>query len=160
MLNRPAVSQDIPGIVAIHVAAWDAAKEGLDLPSRRSAADRTRQWTTFLDEGAGAMWVAEQGGVVSGFVAFGPSRDGDRSGETEVYTVYVDPHLWGAGTGSALMKQVPTGEVVSLWVAERNQRARSFYARHGFEPDGAREEGHHVPVIRVARRASGVRPKN
>lgn len=154
MLIRPALSQDIPGVVAVHVAAWDAAKEGLDLPSRRSVEDRTRQWTTFLDEGIGALWVMEQRGGVGGFVAFGPSRDDDRAGETEVYTVYVDPDLWSAGIGSALMEQVPSGEVASLWVSESNARARAFYEHHGFRPDGAREEGHHVPVIRVVRSAS------
>ena len=86
-----------------------------------------------------------------GFIAFGPSRDADRQREVEVYTLYVDPDSWGQGFGSALMAEVPVGEVVSLWVVERNSRAREFYGRHGFAPDGAREAGHHVPVIRLAR---------
>lgn len=160
MLIRPALPQDIPDIVAVHVAAWDAAKDGLDLPSRRSAEDRTRQWTTFLDAGVGAMWLAEERDGVGGFLAHGPSRDDDRAGESEIYTLYVDPHRWGRGIGSALMSQAPLDELVSLWVSEANHRARRFYARHGFEPDGAREEGHHVPVIRLVRGASDFRPED
>lgn len=151
MLIRHALEQDIPGIVAVHVAAWDAAKDGLDLPSRRSPEDRARHWSTVIADGAGEVWVAEDGGGVCGFVAFGPSRDEDRAGETEVYTLYVAPERWGRGVGSALMDQVPAQRIVSLWVAEGNDRARRFYADRGFVPDGARDAGHHVPVIRLAR---------
>lgn len=158
MLIRPATISDISDVARVHVAAWDAAKEGLDLTTRRSTEDRTRQWTTFMDEGVGAMWVAEERGGVVGFCAIGPSRDGDRAGESEIYTLYVDPHLWGRGIGSALLDQARAEQVVSLWVSESNVRARAFYAHHGFGPDGAREEGHHVPVIRVVRAASGVSP--
>lgn len=151
MLTREATPQDIPAIAAVHVASWDAAKEGLDLPSRRSAEERSQHWTAFLDNGVGELWVAEDAGGIGGFLAFGPSRDEDRSGETEVYTLYVAPDRWGRGIGSALLGHVHDAGPVSLWVAEGNTRARGFYAGHGFIPDGAREAGHHVPVIRMER---------
>lgn len=131
--------------------AWDAAKEGLELATRRTAEERSQHWTAFLDDGVGELWVAEEAGGIFGFLSFGPSRDEDRPGQSEVYTLYVVPEAWGRGVGSALMEVLPATDPVSLWVAERNTRARSFYARHGFTPDGAREAGHHVPVIRVAR---------
>ena len=151
MQVRPANSADIPGIVHVHVTAWDAAKEGLDLPTRRSPEQRTDFWTSYLGRGESTLLVAERDGDVAGFVAFGLSRDEDRHGEVEVYTLYVDPDSWGQGIGSALMAEVPAGATVSLWVSERNVRARGFYAKFGFASDGATEPGQHVPVIRVVR---------
>ena len=158
MLIREATTADVPSVVQVHLASWDAAKEGLDLPSRRTREQRTEFWTTFLEQGGGELWVAEDHGRVVGFMAFGPSRDEDRHGEIEVYTLYVDPALWGTGIGSALMGMVPSGAPVSLWVSEGNARARSFYEKRGFDPDGAAEAGHHVPVIRVARACASERP--
>ena len=148
---RPANAADIPAIVRVHVTAWDAAKEGLELPTRRAPEQRTESWTSYLERGESALLVAEQDGAVAGFVAFGLSRDDDRRGEVEIYTLYVDPGSWGQGVGSVLMAEVPVGATVSLWVSERNARARRFYARHGFVADGAQESGLHVPVIRVVR---------
>jgi len=151
MLIRPASLADVPAIVEVHIVAWDAAKGDLDIPTRRTPEERTDVWTTFLERGEGTLLVAEDHGVVSGFIAFGASRDADRHGEIEVYTLYVDPAQWGRGFGSSLMAEVPVGATVSLWVSELNVRAREFYERRGFSPDGAREMGHHVPVIRVVR---------
>lgn len=150
MLIRPATVGDLGAVVAIHVASWDAAKEGMDLPTRRSVDDRTEQWERFLRERRGSLLVACDPDPV-GFVAIGPSRDDDRDGECEVYTLYVAPERWRTGVGSALMAHVPRGEPVSLWVTEGNARAREFYAHHGFVPDGATEDGHHLPAVRVAR---------
>ena len=151
MLIRQATASDIGDVARVHVAAWDAAKEGLDLPSRRTAGERSQHWTAFLGDGVGELWVADEGRGLLGFLSFGLSRDEDRPGETELYTLYVDPQAWGRGVGSALMDVLAATDPVSLWVAERNIRARDFYERRGFAPDGAREEGHHVPVIRVVR---------
>ena len=131
--------------------AWDAAKDGLELPTRRTREQRSEWWTSYLARGESPLLVFEENGVVRGFVAYGPSRDEDGHGMLEVYTLYVDPASWGMGIGSALMAQVPPDQPVSLWVAERNARAREFYARNGFAPDGARESGHHVPVMRLVR---------
>lgn len=155
MLIRPAGPQDVPGIVAVHVAAWDATKEGLDLPSRRSPEERALQWRTFIADGVGEVWVSEDADGVWGFMALGLSRDEDRAGQTEIYSLYVDPRQWGRGIGSLLMGQAPLAQTVSLWVSEGNDRARGFYAHHGFVPDGAQEAGHHVPVMRVVRNGPG-----
>ena len=148
---RPASLADVPAIVAVHIAAWDAAKEGIELPTRRTPEQRTEWWSSYLDKGVGTLLVAEEGGAVCGFIAFGDSRDEDRTGQLEVYTLYVEPNAWGQGIGSSLMAMVPSNGPVSLWVAERNARAREFYVRQGFAPDGVGESGHHVPVIRLAR---------
>lgn len=157
MLIREATADVVPAVVQVHLDSWDAAKEGLDLPTRRTREQRTEHWTTFLGQGGGYLWVAEDHGGVVGFIAFGPSRDEDRQGEAEIYTLYVDPDRWRTGIGSALMRKAPTDTSVFLWAAEGNERVRAFYARDGFEPDGATEAGHHVPQIRLVRAAPPTR---
>lgn len=152
MIIRVATAADVPAVVDIHLVSWDAAKEGLDLPTRRSVEERTEQWEGFLREARGSLILACDPEPV-GFIAYGASRDDDRRGEFEVYQLYVVPERWSTGVGSALLGHVPHGVPVSLWVSERNDRARGFYARHGFAPDGAREPGHHVPAVRMAREA-------
>lgn len=148
---RAATHADVVAIARVHVKAWDAAKEGLELATRRSLEQRVQTWTSYLEEGESPLLVAEVDGAVDGFTAFGPSRDDDGSADIEIYTLYVDPSSWSQGVGSALMSCVPVDQKVSLWVAERNSRAREFYGRRGFTPDGTREAGHHVPVLRLIR---------
>ena len=46
MLIREATADDVPAVVQVHLDSWDAAKEGLDLPTRRTREQRTEHWTT------------------------------------------------------------------------------------------------------------------
>ena len=160
MLIRKATAADVPSVVQVPLDSWDAAKEGLDLPTRRTREQRTELWTTFLDEGRGELWVAEAHECVVGFIALGSSRDEDRQGETEIYTLYVAPAWWRTGIGSALMARVRMDAPVSLWATQGNERARAFYARHGFVPDGATEAGHHLPQVRLVRDVVVLCPEN
>ena len=41
MLIREATADDVPAVVQVHLNSWDAAKEGLDLPTRRTREQRT-----------------------------------------------------------------------------------------------------------------------
>ncbi len=57
--------------------------------------------------------------------------------------MYVDPGHWRQGVGNALMAAalerlagLPYEEAV-LWTFKANERAISFYERHGWRPDGA-----------------------
>lgn len=60
----------------------------------------------------------------------------------ELYAIYVDPGWWSTGIGRSLMDEVLAAtragryERIGLWVLEKNARARRFYERAGFEPDG------------------------
>jgi GNAT superfamily N-acetyltransferase len=94
---------------------------------------------------------------IIGYASFGPERDvldmlwpypltsaGSGGEVAELYALYVHPAWWSTGTGRALMDQVlakvrATGYgCITLWVLEANARARRFYQRAGFIPDGAR----------------------
>jgi GNAT superfamily N-acetyltransferase len=93
---------------------------------------------------------------VIGYAAFGPetdvlsapwphplSADGEERRVAELYALYVHPAWWSTGTGRALMERVLARSAsagyssITLWVLRDNQRARRFYERAGFAPDGA-----------------------
>jgi GNAT superfamily N-acetyltransferase len=94
-------------------------------------------------------------GIV-GYASFGPetdvlgapwphplTADGEDGSVAELYALYVRPAWWSTGTGRALMDRVLAGTSgagylsVTLWVLRDNRRARRFYERAGFAPDGA-----------------------
>jgi GNAT superfamily N-acetyltransferase len=93
--------------------------------------------------------------AVVGFASYGPERDvvaprphpltqrGEAGQVAELYALYVDPGWWSTGTGRSLMGEVLAAtradryERIVLWVLEKNARARRFYERAGFKPDGS-----------------------
>jgi len=83
-------------------------------------------------------------------------------GTCELYAIYVRPERISSGVGHALMAEL-TGraraagfEEMLLWVLKDNARARRFYERAGFAPDGTEEpfeaDGELVPEVRYVRR--------
>lgn len=77
-------------------------------------------------------------------VPAGPLTPAGLAGETgEVYAIYLAPAAWSTGTGRALMDEALAGlraggyRRVVLWVLTGNARARRFYHKAGFAPDGA-----------------------
>jgi ribosomal protein S18 acetylase RimI-like enzyme len=146
---RRAVPEDAAAIAAVHVRTWQVAYRGLvadELLDRLSVAQREAVWReTLAGEQPPAVLVATSDGVVVGFCAVAaPSRDGDADERVaEIEAIYVDPDLWRAGVGRALMKsaladlRAAEWHAVTLWVLAENHQARDFYAHFGFEPDGA-----------------------
>lgn len=59
--------------------------------------------------------------------------------------IYVTPNAWGRGGGRHLMDAAQASlkaagfTTATLWVLEANLRARGFYERQGWAPDGARK---------------------
>jgi GNAT superfamily N-acetyltransferase len=91
----------------------------------------------------GSAAVAELGGRLSGYVAFGPTRDVDASEPTgEVYAVHVEPGAWRRGVGRALIDYAlrrlrERGFVVAtLWTLSETPRSHAFYEALGFARDG------------------------
>lgn len=143
---RIATSDDARAIAKIHVASWQEGYRG-QLPDSYlkslSADARETRWAQALRDG-GSVLLAEHACKPLGFVSFGPSRDDDAP-ETgaEIYGLYVHPDAWSTGRGQqlhdgALAALGASGStVVTLWVLTSNDRARRFYSRHGWRPDGA-----------------------
>ena len=63
----------------------------------------------------------------------------------ELKELYVDPFFQHGGYGSAMMEHFLMAakraqmQGAVLWVLEKNERARAFYAKFGFAPDGMRK---------------------
>ena len=147
MQVRPARPGDVDAIVEVHVGSWRAAYAHvfgadrlatIDVGRRRVIAER------MVAAKDSALFVAEDaGGRVVGFSSAGRSRDADA--EAELHAIYVLPEAWGSGAGAALLRAAvealrAAGHADAvLWVLEDNPRARRFYEREGWRPDGARK---------------------
>jgi GNAT superfamily N-acetyltransferase len=147
---RSAVVEDARGLAKLHVRAWQWAYRGL-LPDAFlerlvTSIDRREAWRRELlsqPMTEQRTWVAERDGAMVGFADAGPCRDPDappRSGE--LYAIYLDESVVGQGVGRRLMLHAlddlrARGYVrATLWVLEPNARARGFYERCGWQPDG------------------------
>ncbi len=152
-LVRAAVVEDADAIGRIHVESWQHAYRGQlpqDFLDSLSTTRRVGFWRSQLQEPQDERrcWVADNEGVAIGFAATGPPADDDLDPGThhELYAIYLDPSVWRHGIGSLLLEHVVADarerafRALSLWVLESNVRARSFYERHGWKPDGATKQ--------------------
>jgi ribosomal protein S18 acetylase RimI-like enzyme len=145
---RPAGTSDAQAIARVHVASWQQAYAGIvpiEYLTSLDPAEREQRWAEHLRNGprdSVRTWVAEEAGTIVGFASVGPARDEDAErDQEEIYSIYLDPAKWGKGVARDLMRTVvgafPAGTPMTLWVMADNARARHFYRRHGFSPDGA-----------------------
>jgi len=144
---REAVADDGARIGDAHAEAWRVGYTDLFPPADLDAAVdvRRRMWTGLVGDPAfgGTLLVAEEAGVVVGFVHFGPAASDARIGE--IYGFYVHPDSWGTGTAQALMTEAVRRLAASftsavLWTHEGNGRARRFYTKAGWTETGNQRE--------------------
>jgi RimJ/RimL family protein N-acetyltransferase len=179
--------EDAYAVALAHIAAWQRGYAGIlpddaftedDPPSEsyvEAWAQRRRQRLA-SPELALETLVAAVDGVIVGHITYGRSGTDTALPIGQVWSCYVHPENWGTGVADALMRvaldALPYREV-GLWVLAGNHRARRFYHRHGFRPDGARRTHpldttstgvpevrymlHHTPTM-SAGGASGRRP--
>jgi GNAT superfamily N-acetyltransferase len=149
---RPAALADAEGIGLVHVRSWQSAYQGKMPQDHLDGLDPARRaevWRRIMEETepsrGGVLVAVAEGGGITGFASFGPSRDSDTDPQVtgEVFAIYADPDAWGTGAGRALMAST-VAELARLgyadailWVLDTNNRARRFYALAGWEKDGA-----------------------
>jgi ribosomal protein S18 acetylase RimI-like enzyme len=154
---RRAVPEDAPAIATVYVRSWKGAYPGLIPPSYLDALRAEDHVGTWHDTLAASAWPLSgvivllgpaddgaQGGPVTGFVSFSPSRDEgvDATAVGEIHTFYLDPTVFGSGGADLLMSAalVALGgahfATATLWVLGTNTRARRFYERRGWRPNG------------------------
>jgi GNAT superfamily N-acetyltransferase len=110
-----------------------------DVLAKHTVPWRQARWRGYLtDTQPIGRLLAEIDGEVVGFVAWGPGREDPRP---ELMALYVHPDRWGSGAGRALMLAAEDGlrqrgDGACLWVLADNPRARRFYERAGWAPDG------------------------
>jgi ribosomal protein S18 acetylase RimI-like enzyme len=138
---RRARPGDAAAIAEVHARTWRAAYEHVFGSERLAAREPdVALWTRILANERVEVSVAEAGGRIVAFVSVGPSRDDDAEGE--LYAIYALPEAWGTGAGANLMqagldamRSAGYRDAV-LYVLDDNQRARRFYEREGWAPDG------------------------
>ncbi|SQD99409.1 GCN5-related N-acetyltransferase (modular protein) [Parafrankia sp. Ea1.12] len=151
MRVRRGVIGDAEQVAKVHVLAWQAGYRGLlpqPLLDGLHPAQRLPRWTTTLSQ---ATWptrgtlVAADAGDILGFADLCPTQNDDQEADQvgEILSFYVLPAAWGQGVGRHLMAAAMDTfdsagfTSATLWVLETNLHARRFYARLGWEPDGA-----------------------
>jgi GNAT superfamily N-acetyltransferase len=144
---RPATAADVPAIATVRIRSWQQGYRGVMPQAYLDALDPAAETERLRGRELTGQHVAEADGQVVGWLSVGPYRSD--SGEEvpgpdcgEVHAIYVLPSAWGLGVGRALLayglEELRRQELhpVLLWVMEGNERARRFYARAGFVPDG------------------------
>ena len=144
---RRARPKDADGIARVHVDAWRETYTGL-VPETffddAALERRARFWAGYLamDPEPGALFVAERDGVIVGFASSGRAVGPDAAKGFEparrlhLFSMYVLASDHGSGVGQELLEAVIGNDPAQLWVASANARARRFYERNGFQPDG------------------------
>ncbi|MEX2201253.1 MAG: GNAT family N-acetyltransferase [Dongiaceae bacterium] len=163
---RPAVAGDLDALVAIHeAAALEAYRHifpaGSPFPRDESRTD-LRQ---YLTAPATRAFVAEASEALVGFIAAGPTLAGEGEGFGDglqgslgqTYLLHVLPAHWGGGIGGVLHDRAIVALAADgfasaiMWVLERNERARRFYERRGWQQTGGRRIGRYSAGIAVIR---------
>ncbi len=162
----PITPDDADELGAVHVEVWRQTYAGI-MPADflagldpQSRADRWRAIASSPREGSQTLVARGDDGRLLGFVSVGPSRDDDPPTDTELYVINLLSEAHGTGLGQSLLDEALGDEDATLWVAEDNSRARAFYVRNGFVPEGARSrhEATGAPEIRMIRRRQGASP--
>jgi GNAT superfamily N-acetyltransferase len=159
---RPARVDDAEALGRCHLECWRETYTGMVDGTALAAAlaafdERVERWRQILAGPPHGTVLAVAGKEVVGFAAAGPPQDDDLDLDPdlamELYALYVRRARWGTGLAARLLAAA-VGEAPSpLWVLRDNGRARSFYARHGYLPDGSQKQDQlfDAPAIRMVR---------
>jgi GNAT superfamily N-acetyltransferase len=145
---RWATSHDARAVAAVHVDSWRQGYAGLidqRVLDGLSVDERAEGWVRWIEnpEQPHRLVVAEIAGHIVGWATFGPARDEGMSEHGELAGLYVHPDFWSQRIGHGLLRRVEAElhaagfEHAYLWVLRGNDRAASFYSRHGWDADGA-----------------------
>ncbi len=125
----------------IYVKSWKAAYSGI-APQRYLDELTVGNCAAVLENSPLSNVLLEDKGVFVATGAYGKARDGKYGDYGEIVSVYVLPEHFGKGYGTVLFDFM-TGKLrsmgmnkICLWVLEENSRARRFYEKMGFVPNG------------------------
>ena len=144
---RLATETDVDEIARIHVAAWRCAYAKI-VPqhylANLSVEESARRWRGLLaDSNRRTAVVESEAHCLIGWASYGKSREALDYAVGELYAIYVGHEHWGTAVGRNLLQHVIDGlsqlqlTGMTLWVLERNRRARRFYEKAGFQANGA-----------------------
>ena len=145
---RPARPSDAAEIARIQADTWEAAYAAF-VPEQAIAQLRGPEaraaWTESITGGQGHVLLADEGAFTVGFCAAAvlPTREDDPLRWGEIGALLVEPRWGRRGHGGRLLGAAAEalragGAIYGLaWVPEPDEVSRRFYARAGWEPDGA-----------------------
>lgn len=145
---RRAVAADAQGIAQAHIQSWrESFRQILTAGTlaELNLAEHTKMWAEYLKNPDLTTHVAEMDDAealtaetcprIVGFALCGASESGAPRA-LELKMLYVVEQAKGTGLGQRMLDAAIGTEPAQLWVAVRNPRARAFYTRNGFAPDG------------------------
>jgi GNAT superfamily N-acetyltransferase len=83
--------------------------------------------------------LAVDGDAIVGFATTRPTPEPGLDIALHLNAINVRRTYWGSGVGQHLLDAAIGDRDASLWVFRDNARARAFYVRNGFTPDGAEQ---------------------
>lgn len=146
-LRQPSPA-DAERLGLMHYTSWRDAYASFLPPEFFGEATERRwisSWITTLQtpRPGSTTWMGLRDDEILGFATVGPARENPTAGapvrDRELWSIYVRASEYGSGLADQLLEAVlPERAPAELWVFEANDRARRFYSRHDFKPDGAR----------------------
>jgi GNAT superfamily N-acetyltransferase len=134
---------DAAAVFAIHRESALAAYAQVFPPDRYAFPDdeMRRHWELALVDPDTEVVIAEREGTPVAFASVSPGW---------LRNLFVVPAEWGCGPGAVIHDEAvrllaELGVGARLWVLEANERARRFYARRGWRPDGERGRSEFPP---------------
>jgi GNAT superfamily N-acetyltransferase len=151
---RPARTEDAAALRAVHVQTWSDTYRDLLPPGmfdERLRAHRHRDWVDGVgaqEAAGGGVLALIDGGDVVGFCQYGPTEDPDDVSDLvgHVHRLFVVPRQQWRGGGRLLLTRAcdalrsNTRQAATVWVLEKDDRARGFYEHLGWRLDGGRKD--------------------
>jgi GNAT superfamily N-acetyltransferase len=136
---RPPTLDDVPAAADCHLECWREAYSDLLAPARLAELLTINRFLEMWRDrvaGGRAVTIAVQGQSVIGFAVAGPASEAGVDVRFQLNAINVRKAYWGTGVGQRLLDITVGERDAFLWVFRDNARARAFYLRNGFRPDG------------------------
>jgi len=154
---RPATENDSMSLAIVHHFAIKETFSGLvdQYVTERSLEYCEKAWEKRLASNECTTRVLDAAGQVVGFAAVTESPDEElKDIASEVDRIYLHPSVWGKGYGKDLMRWCEEEiksrgyNIAALWVFAVNARARAFYEKLGYGPDGCKKTVFETEILR------------
>ena len=144
-LRKVTEHDDFDAIGDIYVRSWQTAYRGI-VPQDYLDGLTSDRWAKWLNDGDSGShcdaYVVLHDGRYVGTSAIRAARDESMAGWGEIISIYLLPEYFGKGYGAPLFRRAVSALAeqgfsrIYLWVLEENTRARKFYEKQGFCPNG------------------------